>query len=158
MNRIKKYLSKDLNRCRFIALLIFIGIITVLAWQSDDAYHAYIMAKNLVDGNGFVYNIGERATASSCPLFTLVIAGAYFITREMFFTSLAVCIIFSALAFHIVTKYFCRSIKQVAVALIVLAGSASFVSYTTSGLENSMLFFLTALFLKIYFVNDTFDL
>lgn len=157
MNRIKEYLSKDLNKYRFIALLIFIGIITVLAWQSDDAYHAYIMAKNLVDGNGFVYNIGERATASSCPLFTLVIAGAYFITREMFFTSLAVCIIFSSIAFHIVLKYFCKSTAQIAVALIVLGGSASFVSYTTSGLENSMLFCLTAIFLKIYFENDTFD-
>ena len=71
------YLSDRINRYKFISAVIFAFIITALAWQSDDAYHAYIMAKNLVLGNGFVYNVGERATASSCPLFTLVIAGGY---------------------------------------------------------------------------------
>ena len=67
MNRIKDFFGEELNRYKFFAILIFIVVITMLAWQSDDSYHAYIMAKNLVDGNGFVYNIGQRATASSCP-------------------------------------------------------------------------------------------
>ena len=65
MNRIKDHFSEEINRYKFFALLIFIAVITLLAWQSDDSYHAYIMAKNLVDGNGFVYNIGQRSTASA---------------------------------------------------------------------------------------------
>ena len=82
MNRISDYFSEELNRYKFFALLIFCAVITLLAWQSDDSYHAYIMAKNLVDGNGFVYNIGQRATATTCPLFTLVVAAGYFVIRE----------------------------------------------------------------------------
>jgi len=154
MNRIKDYLSEELNRYKFFSLLIFIGIITLLAWQSDDAYHAYIMAKNLVDGNGFVYNIGQRATASSCPLFTLVIAFSYLIIRNMFFVSLLVNIVFSALAYRILVWNFCKTKNQVILCFITLTGSLSFVSYTTSGLENSMLFFLVGCFLKIYFEKE----
>ena len=94
-------LESEIEKARFFTFLAFIGIITILAWQSDDAYHGYVMAKHLVEGDGFVYNIGERSSASSCPLFTLVIAAAYFVTREMFSTSLIVCIAVSAAAYYI---------------------------------------------------------
>ncbi|MBR4575409.1 MAG: hypothetical protein IKO16_10895 [Lachnospiraceae bacterium] len=157
MNRIKEYFVEELNRYRVIALLIFIAVITLLAWQSDDSYHAYIMAKNLVDGNGFVYNIGQRATASTCPFFTLVVAAGYFVIRDMFFVSLLINIIFSAAACRMVIWRFCRTKLQIAFALLVLIGSKSFVSYTTSGLENSMLFFLGTLFLCIYFEHEHYD-
>ena len=139
MSRISDYFSEELNRYKVSALLIFIAVITALAWQSDDSYHAYIMAKNLVDGNGFVYNIGQRSTASTCPLYTLVIAAGYFVIRDMFFVSLLINIVFSAIACHILLKYFCRTKKQIVFCLFVMIGSVSFISYTTSGLENSML-------------------
>lgn len=157
MNRIKDYLSEEINRYRFFSLLIFIGIITLLAWQSDDAYHAYIMAKNLVDGNGFVYNIGQRATASSCPLFTLVVALGYFVIRDMFFVSLLINIVFSALAYKILVWNFAKTKNQIVFCFAVLASSISFISYTTSGLENSMLFFLAAMFLKVYFSSERYN-
>ena len=154
MNRIQDFFSEELNRYRFFSLLVFIGVITLLAWQSDDSYHAYIMAKNLVDGNGFVYNVGQRATASTCPLFTLVVALGYFVIRDMFFVSLLINIIFSSLAFKILVWDFCRTKRQIILCLLVLIGSVSFVSYTTSGLENSMLFFLGACFMKKYFEHE----
>lgn len=157
MNRIKDYFSEELNRYRFFTFLIFIGIITLLAWQSDDAYHAYIMAKNLVEGNGFVYNIGQRATASSCPLFTLVVAFGYLIFRNMFFVSLLINIVFSALAYKIIVWNMCKTKRQILLCASMLAGCVSFVSYTTSGLENSMLFFLAACFLSIYFKSELYN-
>lgn len=155
--RIREYLSDDTNKYKFGSLLVFIFIITLLAWQSDDAYHAYVMAKNLVLGNGFVYNIGERVSATSCPLFTLIIAGGYFIFRKMFLVSLLICIIFSSMAYHIVMKYFCRTKKQVIYTFLMLIGSTCFISYTTSGLENCLLFFLAALFLRLYFSQEAYN-
>ncbi len=153
---IKKYYTSEINRYRLYTTLIFIGVITLLAWQSDDAYHAYIMAKNLVLGNGFVYNVGERASATSCPLFTLVIAAGYFIIRKMFIVSLLICITFSTLAYHILVKNFCKTKKQILLAFATLIGSFCFISYTTAGLENCQLFFLAALFLKYYFDTDVY--
>lgn len=161
MNKIKSkvsdYFSDGLNKYRFLTMLVFIGVVVLLAWQSDDSYHAYAMAKNLVDGNGFVYNIGERATASSCPLFTLVIAFGYFFIRHMFLVSLLICVIFSTIAYSIVIHDFCKDRRQVFAAFFALLCSTSFVSYTTSGLENSMLFFLAALFLKKYFASEKYN-
>ncbi len=157
MNRIKDFFDEELNRYKFFAVLIFIAVITALAWQSDDSYHAYIMAKNLVDGHGFVYNIGQRATASSCPLFTLVVAAGYFVIRDMFFVSLLINIVFSTLAFRILIKDFCRTRNQIVLCLFAVLGSVSFVSYTTSGLENSMLFFLGACFMKIFFGSERYS-
>ncbi len=143
-----------LNRYKLAALALFICVITALAWQSDDAYHAYVMAKNLVLGNGFVYNVGERVTATTCPLFTLIIAAGYFVFRKMFLVSLLICIAFSAAAYGIVLKHFCNTKQQVIGSFFVLAGSSCFISYTTSGLENCLLFFLTALFLKVCFCKE----
>ena len=157
MNRINDYFSEVLNRYKFFAILIFIFVITFLAWQSDDSYHAYIVAKNLVDGNGFVYNIGQRATATTCPLFTLVVAAGYFVIRDMFFVSLLINIVFSSLAFSILIRDFAKTKEQVVFCLLVLIGSVSFVSYTTSGLENSMLFFLAACFMKIYLKHERYN-
>lgn len=149
-----KRIDTDIERIRLILMVVFIAIITLLAWQSDDAYHGYVMAKHLVEGDGFVYNIGQRASASTAPLFTLIIAAGYFITREMFFTSLFICIAFSAAAYYIVTYKICKNVQQVIICFFAFICSAGFISYTTSGLENSFLFFLAALFLKIYFSSE----
>lgn len=154
MNKTLKKFDKDIDQIRIILMLVFIGIITLLSWQSDDAYHGYVMAKHLVEGNGFVYNIGQRASASTAPLFTLIIALGYFITREMFFTSIIICVLFSGVAYYILTYKICKNVQQVITCFIALTGSAAFISYTTSGLENSFLFMLSALFLNIYFKNE----
>ena len=151
------YLTDRVNKYKFISAVIFILIITGLAWQSDDAYHAYIMAKNLVLGNGFVYNAGERATASSCPLFTFVVACGYFIFRNMFLVSLFICVIFSTIAYVIVINEFCHTRRHIFLAFFTMIGSLCFIAYTTSGLENSMLFFLAALFLKKFFKSERYN-
>lgn len=154
VSAIKKAFSDELFRYKFFTTLLFIGVIILLSWQSDDAYHAYIMAKNLVLGNGFVYNVGERASATSCPLFTLLVALGYFFIRKMFVVSLLECIIFSTAAYCIVMKNFCKNKVSVIITFLTLVFCSSFISYTTSGLENSLLFFLVALFLKYYFDKD----
>ena len=140
-------LKNDLDKWRFFSTIGFCLIVIALAWQSDDAYHGYVMSRHLAEGQGLVYNIGERSTASTCPLFTLVIALAYFVTREMYFTSLAVCTLLSVAAYVILVYKLCRTKEQVVISFITLSGSQAFISYTTSGLENSLLFFLSALFL-----------
>lgn len=153
-NKTQDYFIDDTNKYKFGALILFILVITAFSWQSDDAYHAYVMSKNLVDGHGFVYNIGERSSASSCPLFTLIVALGYFFIRDMFLVSLLICIVFSSVAFSIVLHDFCKDKKQVVSAFLVSICSVSFISYTTAGLENCLLFLLAALFLKKYFSTD----
>ena len=154
MNFIQK-ISKE--KCVLWTTILFVVVITLFAWQSDDAYHAYVMAKHLVEGNGFVYNIGERATASTCPLFTLVIALGYFVFRNMYLVSLLICILFSSSAYFVVVKSFCKTPVQVIATFLSFVLSECFISFTTAGLENCMLFFLAALFLRIYIGKEKYN-
>ncbi len=152
-----KRIAFSIDRWRLFTSIGFCLIVVALAWQSDDAYHGYVMSRHLVEGHGLVYNVGERATASTCPLFTLIIALFYFITREMYFTSLFVCTLFSTAAYYILVYKLCRTKEQVLLSFVALSGSQAFISYTTSGLENSLLFFLSALFLYLLRGKEQFN-
>jgi len=44
------------------------------AYAIDDAWITYRYAENLAEGNGFVYNHGERVLGTSTPLYTLLLA------------------------------------------------------------------------------------
>ena len=153
----KKAGLNEVERWRIFSLVLFAMTVLLLAWQSDDAYHGYVMARNLAEGHGFVYNVGERSSASTGPLFTLLISLAYFLTREMFFTSLVVCTLLSSAAFYILVFKFCRSKEQIIFVMMALFASPSFMSYTTSGLENSLLFLLSALFLWALSAHERYD-
>ncbi len=150
-------LDTDLGRSRFFTLLAMIAAAVLLGWQSDDSYHGYVMVKHLVEGNGFVYNIGERACATTSPLYTLSVAIPYLLTREMFFTSMLLDVFYTAIAYYIFAWKMCRTKSQVMYGFLALIGSKAFLSYTTSGLENSLLFLLSALFLYQYFSYETFN-
>lgn len=52
-------------------------------WAYDDPFITFRYAQNLVQGNGFVYNPGERVLSTTTPLFTLVLAGGSFIWSDI---------------------------------------------------------------------------
>ena len=62
----------------FIYLLIglFVIIISFSYWkvQQDDAYIFYTYAKNIMEGNGYVLNIGDKLNATTSPLYTVLLA------------------------------------------------------------------------------------
>ncbi|MCR5487935.1 MAG: hypothetical protein K6F35_10510 [Lachnospiraceae bacterium] len=147
----------DLDRSRVLTLAGFAVIVLILGWQSDDAYHGYVMVKHLIEGNGFVYNIGERVCATTSPLYTLSAAIPYLITREMFFTTLLLDVLYSLFAYYIFAFQLCRTREQVLTGFIAMVGSKAFMSYTTSGLENSLMYLLAALFLWQYYTRDWFS-
>lgn len=148
--RLKSIEGLTIARCAAFAIVMFLVII--LAWNCDDAYHAYVMAKNLVEGNGFVYNLGERVNASTCPLFTLLVAGVYAILGDMYLSGILTCVICSGIAVWFVFFKFCKNIQSVLLALVCLGGANGFITYATSGLENCLLFFMISL---VYFIVMT---
>jgi len=62
------------------AFVILLAIITLAARllpgprTIDDAYITFRYARNIVAGNGFVYNIGESVLGTTTPLYTLLMA------------------------------------------------------------------------------------
>lgn len=54
-----------------LAVLGAIGVAAWSAWTCDDAYISYRYAKNLIEGHGLVYNLGERVEGYTNLLWTL---------------------------------------------------------------------------------------
>ena len=148
-------ITKFLVNCRVTEIFFFLIVLYQIiqkSWLCDDAYHAFIMARNLVGGNGFVYNIGERVNASTCPFYTLIVALFYAVSGDMYLSGTVSCMLFSAAAVGILLFCVCgkRPLLIAAVGSVMLFNK-SFISFTTSGLENAMLFFLSAVFCLILF-------
>lgn len=162
MELFDKMKKLDLNEkwIKWIAVIVFTVITIVTSWNSDDAYHAFIMAKNLVEGNGLVYNVGYRVTASTCPLYTLLTALIYVLlgADHMYFAGIIGGVVFSFLAVYILVFKMCKTKMDAVMAVTILLVCYCFMTYTTAGLENSLLFFLAALFLKLYLNKDEFSL
>ena len=143
--------SKTLKASLFICAL---AVITLSGWLCDDAYHGLVMAKHFAEGNGLVYNIGERVNASTCPLFTLIIAVLYsLLGRGMYFITMGVCILFSGMCIWLMIYRICRDKADLMLFSLILC-SKSFISFTTSGLENPLLFLLGILFFMALFKSN----
>ena len=157
----KKEQEKDVitQHLRWLLLVGFALITLIVSWNSDDAYHAYIMAENLVTGKGFVYNVGYRVTASTCPLYTLITAFQYLLMGKshMFFAGIISGVIFSSAAVYVMLFKICKSKAQIVSSFCCLLFSYCFMTFTTAGLENSLLFFLSAIFFHLFFQNEEFD-
>ena len=143
-------------RLRTVALLFFLLAVVLYSWNSDDAYHSYVMAKHLADGKGLVYSTGYRTTASTCPLLTLFQAAVFLFTGSADICGLLLGLLFSGAAAWILFFRICTKPVMVFCSLGLLVSSRCFMSFTTSGLENSLLFFLGAVFFALYFRHGLF--
>ena len=141
-------------------VLLLVGYGSTLlfdAWLSDDAYITFRVVDNMIHGFGPVYNVGERVQAYTNPLMMLVMSAFSSVTREVYFTALSVSIAASFSAVAILALKVARSRVTAVAALVVLVFSTSFVSYSTSGLENCLIFLLAALFFWVFFSADKYS-
>jgi arabinofuranosyltransferase len=136
-----------------IALLL-VGFTTfVNAWCGDDPYITFRAVDNAVNGYGLTWNPGERVQVFTHPLWALFMTGAYFVTREVYFTAL-----FASLAFSIAVVFIMHATTRdrpwwtTPLAAILLVGSKAYIDYSTSGLENC----LTHVFVVLSFASFVF--
>ena len=130
-------------------LIVLLIIVTRNAWMGDDAYITLRTVDNFVNGYGLRWNIAERVQTYTHPLWMLVLSACYCVTREAYFTTLAVSIVLSVSAAAVVAFYVARSCLSAVVCVVLLASSKAFVEYSTSGLENPLSFLLLALFAMV---------
>lgn len=141
-------------------MLLLVGYGATLlfdAWLSDDAYITFRVVDNVIHGLGPVYNVGERVQAYTNPLMMLVMSAFSAVTREVYFTAIVVSIAASFSAVAVLALKVARSRVAAVAALVVLVFSTSFVSYSTSGLENCLIFLLAALFFSVFFSAEKYS-
>ena len=116
------------NRGGYILIFsaIFALIVLMNAWNCDDAYHGFVTVRNILNGKGFVYNIGERVNVCTCPLFILILTALTLIIREPSIAAFILCTAFSTAAFYIVASKICKNIWQVVFSFFAMTASYCF--------------------------------
>lgn len=67
-----------------ILTLVLLTFFSYLKFRQDDAYIFYTYARNIADGHGYVFNIGEKVNATTSPLYTLLLAFLYFFVKHIY--------------------------------------------------------------------------
>jgi len=123
-------------------------------WVSDDAAITLRYASNLVNGHGPVFNLGERVQGYTHPLWFLLLAGVLVVEANPLYAAVILGALFTALTavvlawtlFQRAADPVTANVLVVGLALVFLS-SESWLSFQTSGLENSLSHFLIVLVL-----------
>ncbi len=109
----------------------------------DDAYITFRYARNLLEGNGFVYNPGEQVLGTTTPLYASLLAGLAFISGTRDFPALATIInalagtVSVLLLYHLGCSFSGR--REVGVAAALLWAVAPYgVTFTIGGMETEL--------------------
>lgn len=116
------------------------------AWVCDDAYITFRTVNNIVNGYGAVWNAGERVQAYTHPLWMAMVTVPYVVTREPYYTSMALSIALTLLTAVLLAKRLALTPWTLLVCFVALLSSKAFVDFSTSGLENALTHALLALF------------
>lgn len=142
---------------RALPLLFFLGFAALVirnAWLSDDAYITFRTVDNFIHGYGLTWNVAERVQSYTHPLWMLLLAAAYAITHEIFFTSMILSIGLSLATAALLAWRMARAPLLACLGLAVLMLSKAAVDYATSGLENPLTHALLVAFLLLYLRDD----
>jgi arabinofuranosyltransferase len=115
------------------------------AWVSEDAFITLRTVDNFVNGLGLRWNPAERVQSYTHPLWMFLLAVPYAITREPYFTTLALSLLCSFATVAVLTYRLRDRPACGVIALSVLGASQAFGDYSTSGLENPLTHLLLAI-------------
>ena len=137
---------------RLLVVFLFLGLcylVVLCAWQSDDAYITFRTVRNAWSGHGLTWNPGERVQAYTHPLWMILCLGCYGISHDVYYSTLVVSILLAATAAALIVRCTRGSVGLSALALLLLGTSGAFVDYSTSGLENPLLYLLLVVFVGV---------
>ena len=134
-----------------IASIVIYGFVLLrTAWVGEDAFITLRVVDNLANGYGPVWNTQERVQAFTHPLWMLTISAFYTITREPFFTTIALSVVLSLCTVAIILFEAREDPKIVLLVAFATVGSKAFMDYSTSGLENPLSHLLIVSFFALY--------
>ncbi len=129
-----------------VAIAVFVGVVLPSAWTDEDVWITLRAVDNFVHGYGLGWNAYERVQVFTHPLWMLVLSAAFYVTREGYFTTLAISFVCSVALFPVVWRRWRVQPWRVLAYAFALVSSKAFVDYTSSGLENPLTNLLATLF------------
>jgi arabinofuranosyltransferase len=150
----RKRWRKGLSRWWINGILIVLGIILAerRSFVCDDAFISFRYARNLAEGHGLVYNLGERVEGYTNFLWTLLLSSAFPLDLDIVKYSLWLglgAFAGSLVATVSLTNMMDRPPTPFSLALLGCITNATFLSFATGGLETS-LFTLELLMMLVF--------
>ncbi|MDO8673330.1 MAG: hypothetical protein Q7O66_18135 [Dehalococcoidia bacterium] len=145
-------MSRDLTPIRLLIVVAIFALIAqellIASYTVDDAFISFRYARNLVEGNGLVFNLGERVEGYTNFLWTILLAGAILLRANPEIVSKGLGIIASAGTVYLVYRISLLTrpadspwpLSLVAVA--ALTANGAFATSAISGLETGLFTFL----------------
>jgi hypothetical protein len=128
------------------AIVIFAGLSFYLRTIHDDAFISFRYAKNLVEGNGLVFNIGERVEGYTNFLWIVLLSPFLAAGLDIIPVSQVLGVIFGGLTMLMIYRFSCRTDRTggftCLIAVAFLAVNLSFAYWDSSGLETHFFTFL----------------
>ena len=122
----------------FCAISLLILLILLNGWVTEDAYITLRTVDNFVNGFGLRWNVSERVQIFTHPLWLFLLSAIYFFTREAYLTTLLTGFFVSLATIYCFCYRSSLSLLSIFVGLILMITSDSFLSFSTSGLENPL--------------------
>lgn len=155
LGRMFKRLSEIDFRC--VLFVVFVALL-FFAWANrfiqDDAFISFRYARNLAEGNGLVWNCGERLEGYTNFLWTLAMAIPHYLKHDPVAFSFFMGMAFFALTLAFTYKLAVSLLESHwlgILTLVLLGTNYSFSCYATGGLETQMqtAFFVIAAYLVV---------
>jgi len=111
------------------------------AWVGDDAYILFRSIDQLLDGNGPRWNPHERVEVFTCPLWYWLLAAMGSINRNHYLNSILLSAACNLLLLWNLHKIFANA-RVWLLAVLMLVFSQAYFDFTSSGLENPLVYCL----------------
>jgi len=149
-DRLGPFFRREAGQRSGEALVVLMSFAVFLSsfWLGDDSFITFRTLDNFVNGYGLRWNVDERVQSFTNPLWLFFLSPIYLLIREIYVTAFAGTLaIFVGILWLLVRHN--KGHLHLLILFSLLLLSRSFVEYLSSGLENSLSYFLIAL----YFYN-----
>lgn len=129
-----------------VSLLVFAVYFLFSAWVADDAYITFRTVENLHNGYGLRWNVIERVQSYTHPLWMIHLVVGKYIIHDLYYLSLALGLLYTSLTIYFLYLLTNKYIIHFLLCFLLLISSKAVLDFSSSGLENSLSYFLIAAF------------
>ncbi len=141
-------------RTIFIIGLALYGLVFFKnAWVNDDAYILFRSLDQLLSGHGPRWNPHERVQVFTCPLWYWLLAGMGWLHHNHYLNSILLSAVCNLLLLWNLQKIL-KDAQLWLLAVVMLACSQAYFDFTSSGLENPLVYCLLTFVMRFYLDNQ----
>ena len=136
-----------LRKNYFILIILIFSIFYLFsAWVADDAYITFRTIENFHNGYGLRWNVVERVQSYTHPLWMINLLIGKYIVDDLYYLCLILGFFYTVLTIYITYLLSVENIFNFTLGVLILFSSKAALDFSSSGLENSLSYFLIACF------------